>query len=152
MAGVDKGDQLRQYYRFRMNFMKNYKYMFFLLDTAITTAFILYSKFSFTRKKLKQKEFCLSLAQQLTGQYCGRMRIGQPRLSTTPHPQSLHHHPTHFPRKRSQQKCVYCSGYCNPPSRHESRWCCKDCEGNRSLCLTGNVGDDNCWRLWHTAQ
>ena len=108
MAGVDKGDQLRCYYRLRLKFMKNYKYIFFfLLDTAITNAYILYNNFSSTDKKLKQKGFRLSLAQQLNGQYCGRMHIGRPRLSTTPHPQPLHHTATHFPRKCSQKEvCV----------------------------------------------
>ena len=154
MAGVDKGDQLRRYYRLRMKFMKNYKYIFFfLLDTAITNAYILYSKYSTTPKVLKQKEFRLSLAQQLIGQYCGRMRIGRPRLSTTPHPQTLQHHPTHFPRKRTyKRRCVYCSGYRNPPCRHESRWYCDDCEGQPTLCLTGTAEDSDCWRLWHTTQ
>ena len=31
MAGVDMGDQLRRYYRLRLKFMKNYKYIFFFL-------------------------------------------------------------------------------------------------------------------------
>ena len=97
MAGVDKGDQLRQYYSLRLKFMKNYKYIFFfLLDTAITNAYILYSRFSPSRK-LKQKEFRMNLAQQLIGEYCGRMRIGRPRLST-PHPQPSQQQPTHFPQ------------------------------------------------------
>ena len=83
MAGVDKGDQLHQYYRLRMKFMKNYKYIF-LLDVAITNSYILYSKFSPADKKQKLKDFRLSLAQELIGDYCGRMRIGRPRLLTTP--------------------------------------------------------------------
>ena len=154
MAGVDKGDQLRCYYRLRLKFMKNYKYIFFfLLDTAITNAYILYNNFSSTDKKLKQKGFRLSLAQQLIGQYCGRMRIGRPRLSTTPHPQPLHHTATHFPRKCSQKRrCVYCSGYRNPPCRRESRWYCDDCEGHPTLCLTGTADDSDYWRLWHSTQ
>ena len=152
MAGVDKGDQLRQYYRLRMKFMKNYKYIFFfLLDVAITNAYILYTKFSPADKKQKLKDFRLSLAQELIGDYCGRMRIGRPRLLTTPHPQPLPHQPSHFPQKRIQKrKCAYCSGYRNPPCRRESRWFCGDCDGHPTLCLTGTSDDDDCWRLWHS--
>ena len=37
MAGVDKGDQYRQYYHVRTKCLKNYKYIFwFLFDVAIT--------------------------------------------------------------------------------------------------------------------
>ena len=153
MAGVDKGDQLRRYYRLGLKFMKNYKYIFFfLLDTAITNAYILYSNFTPTSKKLKQKEFRLQLAQQLIGDYCGRMRIGRPCLSTAPHPQPLHCS-THFPRKHSlKRKCTYCSGYRNPPCRRESRWYCEDCEGHPSLCLMGTADDADCWRLWHSTE
>ena len=151
MAGVDKGDQLRQYYSLRLKFMKYYKYIFFFLsDTAITNAFILHSKFSPSRK-LKHKEFRLTLVQELIGDYCGRMRLGRPRLCTS-HPQSLQE-PTHFPTKRSlKRKCVYCSSYRSPPRRRESRWYCSDCEGAPSLCLTGSADDDDCWRLWHSTE
>ena len=42
MAGVDKGDQYRQYYRVRTKCIKNYKYIFwFLFDVAITNSYIL---------------------------------------------------------------------------------------------------------------
>ena len=149
MAGVDKGDQLRRYYRLRLKFMKNYKYIFFfMLDTAITNAHILFSKFaSQSAKNMKQKEFRLVLAQALVGDYCGRLRVGRPRSVATPHPQS----PSHFPRKRSQKRrCVFCGNYRNPPCRRESRWYCEDCEGQPTLCLTGSGDDSDCWRMWHS--
>ena len=42
MGGVDKGDQLHQYYRIRTKCMKNYKYLFcFGIDVAITNGYIL---------------------------------------------------------------------------------------------------------------
>lgn len=59
MAGVDKGDQLRGYYRLRLKCMNNYKYIFFFLfDTAIVDAFILYHNYS-NSPTLTQKEFQL---------------------------------------------------------------------------------------------
>ena len=40
MAGVDKGDQMRQYYRVRTKCTKYYKYMFwFLFDVTVTNAY-----------------------------------------------------------------------------------------------------------------
>ena len=42
MGGVDKGDQLRHYYRIRTKCVKNYKYIFwFLVDMVITNAHII---------------------------------------------------------------------------------------------------------------
>ena len=38
MGGIDKGDQLRHYYSFRLKCVKSYKYIFwFLLDVASPT-------------------------------------------------------------------------------------------------------------------
>ena len=43
MGGVHRGDQLCHYYRLRLKCTKNYKYLFwFIVDIAITNAFILY--------------------------------------------------------------------------------------------------------------
>jgi len=47
MGEVDQNDQLRKYYGVRLKSQKNYKYIFwFMLDVAITNAFILLSKYS----------------------------------------------------------------------------------------------------------
>ena len=154
MSGVDKGDQLRQYYSLRTKFMKYYKYIFFfLLDTSITNAFIIYSNYSQSPSILKHKEFRLRLAQELIGEYCGRKRVGRPTKSITPRPPPLHSHTTHFPRKRTlKRKCVYCANYRTPSRRCESRWYCDDCEGQPALCLTGSADDNDCWRLWHSTE
>ena len=80
MAGVDKGDQLRQYHSVRLKCNKNYKYIFwFMFDVAITNAFIL-SKFcvatpnSADERKLKQFE--VNLANSLIGECNSRLRLG----------------------------------------------------------------------------
>ena len=152
MAGVDRVDQLRRYYTLRLKCMKNYKYMFtFILDTAITNAYILYSKHSSAPKPVKQKEFRLILAESLIGDYCGRQRIGRPRSLTRPQPQPITDKPSHFPRKCEQKRrCVYCQQCRDPPCRRESRWFCKDCDGSPTLCMTGSADDNDCWRLWHS--
>ena len=47
MGGVDRGNQLRGYYSCRMKSRKFYKYFFyFLLDVAITNAFVLYKHYT----------------------------------------------------------------------------------------------------------
>ena len=150
MAGVDKGHQLQCYYRLRLKYMNNYKnILFFLLGTAITNAFILYSKFT-TSPTLTMKEFRLALAEQLIGHYCGRIRMGCPHHSATARPLSVLQ-PQHFPRKQAaKRKCVFCNDCRQPPCKRESRWFCGDCDGHPALCLTGKGDDSDCWRLWHS--
>lgn len=47
MRGVDRNDQLRQYYHVRLRGRKYYKYIFwFLLDVSITNAYILFSNYA----------------------------------------------------------------------------------------------------------
>lgn len=76
MGGVDRGDQLRGYCHGRMKCRKFYKYIAnFLLDTAITNAFILY-RLTHPGSKCKSKKFRRILAKQLVGDYCSRRRAG----------------------------------------------------------------------------
>ena len=112
MGGVDKGDQLRGYYRVRLKSQKNYKYIFwFIFDTCITNAYILskYSPSTVCSSKYNLKNFRLLLAKQLIGSYSSRKRPGRPRstpsslrLTSVPH---LEHHPSHGERSR---RCKYC--------------------------------------------
>ena len=54
MGGVDRNDQLRKYYGVRLKSRKSYKYIFwFILDVAITNAFILLSNYSPIAAKLR---------------------------------------------------------------------------------------------------
>ena len=60
MAGVDKGDQYRRYYRIRTKCLKYYKYLFmFSVDVSITNSFIL-SSFTPTTMCITQKAFRLT--------------------------------------------------------------------------------------------
>ena len=72
MSGVNKGDQLRQYYRVRSRCINDYKYIFdFVLDSSITNAFILsysYSPITLPTTHQTLKAFRLKLADQLIGQ------------------------------------------------------------------------------------
>ena len=166
MSGVDKGDQLRQYYRVRMRCYKNYKYIFwFLFDVAITNSYTL-SLFAPTMMPLSHqrlKMFRLQLAEQLVGDYNTRKRLGRPRSKPSHPPPAIPcqhddgprpsqrsrtslHLPSHMKKKR---RCVYCQNYRDPPQRHDILWYCKDCPGQPSLCLTGNEDGSDCFRLWH---
>lgn len=156
MGGVDKGDQLRGYYRVRLKSSKNYKYLFwFMFDLVITNMFILskYSPSSVCSSKYNLKNFRLRLAHQLIGDYSSRKRAGRPRKtpssSATPPPTSipcLEHFPSHGERSR---RCIYCKTKRVPSRRRESVWMCKACPGNPFLCLTGVDNGSDCFKLWH---
>ena len=146
MGGVDHADQLRGYYHVRWKCMKNYKYIFsFLFDVAVTNAFILHS-FDVTAV-MELKQFRMTLANQLIGNYSSRQRVGRPRKRPRPSTNTLHTH--HLPSKSTSRRCVYCKDVRSPPRRRESVWTCTACEGNPNLCLTGKEDDSDCFRLWH---
>ena len=78
MGGVDHGDQLRGYYNCRTKSRKFYKYIYtFLLDVAITNAFILLKYFCPGSRISNYKNFRLQLAKELVGNYCSRRRRGR---------------------------------------------------------------------------
>ena len=164
MAGVDKGDQMRQYYRVRTKCTKNYKYIFwFLFDVAVTNAYIL-SLFTPTSMPIthqRHKAFRLKLADQLVSNYNNRKRLGRPRSLPAHLPPELppshesgppcqaSRTALHLPSRREKRRCMYCSQYRTPPQRHTVVWYCKECPGTPSLCLTGNEDGSDCFRLWH---
>ena len=70
MSGVDKGDQMRQYYHVRTKCTKYYKYIFwFIFDVAVTNIFILslFTPTTIPITKQRLKAFRLQLADQLIG-------------------------------------------------------------------------------------
>ena len=83
MGGVDKGDQLWGYNHCRTKSKKFYKHIFyFLLDVAITNAFILMKHHTAKGSKMTIKDFRLELASQLIGEYCSRRRRGRASSSS----------------------------------------------------------------------
>ena len=76
MRGVDRENQLRQYYRLRLKSRKVYKIImcfgfWFLVDASITNAYILHKHYSTPTptKSLSLKSFRLELAKGLIGGY-----------------------------------------------------------------------------------
>ncbi len=78
MAGVDKADQLRGYYKVRSKSRKFHKYIFwFLFDTCVVNTFILMKKFCPATDNTPTealKSFRVRLAEQLIGDYNSRQR------------------------------------------------------------------------------
>ena len=74
MGGVDKNDQLWQYYHVRTKSWKCYHYIFwFLFEVAFTNAYILHSNYSGAAKK-PMKEFRLEVVRGMIGDYNSRKR------------------------------------------------------------------------------
>ena len=83
MGGVDRSDQLRNYYRVRCKTRKFYHYIFwFVFDSAVVNAFIMCKNFApITNTSIHQltiKIFRLSLAEGLIGSYRSRQRYALP--------------------------------------------------------------------------
>ena len=166
MAGMDKGDQYRQYYHVRTKSRKVYKYLFcFSLDVSITNSFIL-SSFAPTTMPFSHqhlKSFHLRLAEQLVGNYNSRKQLGHPSSRPVTHPAPVlppqqvpmtqsTRTALHLPSKlKKPMQCVYYSCHRDPSTCHRVVWYCKDCLGKPPLCLTVNDDGSDCFRLWHHA-
>ena len=78
MGGVDRNDQLRQYYPVRLKCRKNYKYFFwFIFNVVISNSYIFAKLEPNHREKYKNlKSFRIQLANELTANYNSRKRRG----------------------------------------------------------------------------
>ena len=152
MGGVDRGDQLRQYYHLCLKSRKFYKYIFwFLVDVSITNTYILHKAYGGAASK-DYKSFRLLLAKALIGCYSSRKR---PVPRTPSHLTPVR--PTrvgvrHFPMKhrsgskKGVSRCWYCAQCKDSPVRKETVWYCTDCECH--LCHTGE-SDTDCFLKYH---
>ena len=144
MGGVDRGDQLRGYYRCRTKFRKFYMYIFcFLFDVMITNSFILHKNYSPSPTFKTIKDFRMKLAQELIGDYCSRRRPGCRSSSSRPFPLK------HFPTKREDRKRGRCKNCQKDKRRTDTTWFCTAC--NEWLCHDGNPTSD-CYLIWHKRQ
>ena len=142
MGGVDRGDQLRGYYSCQSRSRKFYKYIFyFLLDTAITNAYILHTRYTESPTCKHVKDFRVDLAKSLIGDYCSRRRPG--RGSTALHSLPVRHFPVKKEGSSSRMKrgrCALCS------QKRDSNWWCEQCRV--WLCHTG-IAKSDCFLQWH---
>ena len=147
MGGVDRGDQLRGYYSCRTKSRKFYKYIFtFLLDVAITNAFILMKHHTSSNKFANIKSFRIELAKKLIGDYSSRRRRG--RGGSIVRSMPYRHFPVRLedeshPHKHLKRKCALHSA---SKVRAESTWFCRECQV--WLCHSGDPTTD-CFMKWH---
>ena len=138
IGGVDVFDSRRKTYsssrKSRKWWMRIY---YFLLDTAITNAYILYKETPGT-KKLTHQEFILSIIEHRLACHNSRKL---PSISQPPPPDRLLSR--HFPSKLA--KALHCR-IC--PERTRTKYGCKDCysETPVPLCPTP------CFSIYHTKQ
>ncbi len=150
MGGVDRGDQLRGYYRCQIKTRKFYKYIFFfLVDVAITNSFVLYRMRTGDRSVKNIKDFRLNLASSLIGSYSNRKRRG--RVSRSIQPLPMLHFPCRVPDEEKpiskRGRCTYCMK--TKKKRTDTTWYCNECEV--WLCHTG-IADTDCFLSWHMTQ
>ena len=144
MGGVDLGDQLRGYYHMRMKCRKFYQYVAkFVLDVAITNAFILY-KNAHPTTKVNVLTFRHVLSEELIRDYCSKRRPG--RSSNLIHTKPLQHHPFRIQNPNGGFKRGRCALHMESRKRKDTQWFCHDC-GVR-LCHPGTE-DDDCYFKWH---
>ena len=144
LGGVDRGDQMRQYYHLRLKSRKFYKYIFwFLVDVTITNAFVIYKQFS-SSPRLPYKKFRLELAKSLIGTYNSRKRVVHSAALPPPSPRRVRRETlAHFPQRKptgSQKgvaRCWYCAHTRRPAQRRETSWYCHDCQ--LYLCHTAKL-------------
>ena len=127
-----------------------YKYIFhFLLDVAITNAFILQKGYCEDAPFSSIKEFRLKLASKLIGDYCSRRRAG--RSGGVVHSLPLRHFPTTIPESDPSKKAKHkraCCTRCYSRSKRSmyTSWYCPQCQV--WLCHTGEQSTD-CYMSWH---
>ena len=146
MGGVDRNDQLRQYYAVRTKCRKFYKYLFwFLFESSQANSYILHSNYS-TARRQPLKEFWLEVAKHLIADYHSKKRHN--RHPAPPTALSL----LHFPMKRRNSSSASVRGRCwfcwhkRQQQRRDTQWYCHECQLH--LCHTGDSQSD-CFFLHH---
>ena len=124
LGGVDKNDQLREYYHVRLKIRKYYKYLFWMLfDVAITNAIIIARSNPTLQGATKTiKKFRATLAHELLDGYCSRKRRGR-RPTVCKRFRGAEHFPLLGDGK--QHRCYYCSIH---GIRKDTKWYCKECD------------------------
>ncbi len=142
MGGVDRGDQMRGYYRCPTKFHKFYMYIYsFLMDVCVTNSYILHSRYSSPSNKSKTSlSFRLRLAEELIGSYASRKRgVG---THTTAKTLPIAHFPLHH-QEGCRGRCHLCKSI---KARKDSLWFCQACQ--KWFCHTGDTSTD-CFMTWH---
>lgn len=143
MGGVDRSDQLIQYYSAHRRVSRPYRTLFLhCFDIATTNAYILHVELSQARQQraLSHKAFALQLVKDL----CEVETSGAPRNRQTSHlPVPLAEQPGDISNRATagRRRCQLCA---DRGIRSDTPWKCEACDV--PLCLQLNR---NCFREWH---
>ena len=170
MGGVNRSDQLRNYYRIRCKTRKFYRYIFwFAFDCAVVNAFILFGHFmpvtDTNTQQLTIKNFRLSLTDELIGSYNFCQRYALPAavrdaclVNVPPSAKRIRADTTssstlesegHFSIKGPDGKCVFCWNFKNH-RRYDSSIRCRKC--GKALCVVSRDPPENgpsCFERYH---
>lgn len=145
MGGVDLTDHYISSYPFIRKSLKWWRKVFFwLFETAIVNAYILYTKVSPQTKKIKQRVFRKRLVTQLVGEKRNNNKRKRPdsleqdeRLNGKLH--------VLMPLEGTKKKnCIVCSGHGDGSSRKRTKLVCDTCESKPGLCV------GLCFQKYHT--
>ena len=139
MGGVDRNDQLRQYYQVPRKF---YRYIFcFLFEAAVTNSFILHSNYSTALHQATKR-----VSSRASEGPCGRFPLKKRHNRHPAPPTSLTL--LHLPMKRQNTtsttllrgRCWYCWHKRRPQQRRDTQWYCHECQLH--LCHNGDAATD----------
>ena len=150
MRGVDRGDQLIQYYNVGRRSVKWWKRVFsYMIEVSALNAFVLFEYARTTPHKKNYLGFRIALAEELVGSFSSRSQRGRPRRSCDP-PGRLDGR-SHLPVFAEKRDCVVCmevrkcKGFTRKQYRHETSVKCQACDVY--LCI---ASDRNCFLKYHT--
>ena len=153
MRGVDRGDQLIQYYNVGRRSKKWWKRVYsYILEVCCLNAYVLDKHIRTGRARRDYLAFRIELAEALVGSFRGRARIGRPRSVSHQYELRLDATKRHWPVAAAVKRdCEVCMkvrthhGWTRQQYRHESSIMCSEC--NVCLCVTR---DRDCFRNYHT--
>lgn len=131
MGGVDRFDQFRERYAIGRRSVKWWhRILYFLIDLAIVSSFILWNVAKGT--KIDQLSFRLRLAKQLIGNYTFRKRRGRKvsalylsKKGKVPDDVRLVSVGEHMPKETTWRRCRFCS---TGASQRRTRFECSKCK------------------------
>ena len=149
--GVDKNNQLRQYYKIATKARKWWKYLFwFVLDVTAINAYLLYAEAPGgpRQKRMSRKDFHLAVAKGLINGYTSRKRKVVIETSSPVIKKPVRHQLTKIQTKRGKRNCVLCAKGAERTAtgnKIQSSWECTRC--GVALCK-----DKGCFGEFHNFQ
>ena len=140
MGGVDRNDQLREYYHIRLKSQKYYKCLFWMqFDVSISNSLVIAKTNSNLHSNTRNvKSFRTALAHQLLEGYCSRKTKG--RRSNVTCTKRFRRALSSTRRREATSVSLLFTWH-----QKDTKWHCKDC--NLYLCHKGY--DTDCFFAYH---